>query len=216
MARSRFLALAAATALAALPAPAVAQLNWHPAVGVLAGWNSSTVQGTGISSIKARSGFMAGAMLDAYPRARFSVQAEVQYTQKGAKGIRSDTAAIVPTPLNADVRVDYVEVPVLLRLNGNKLGGLVTPHLLAGPYLAFKAGCSVSGGSSSVPTPVACTDFGDFRYNDYGGIAGVGADFRMGRTTFITGVRYEWGGRDVVDRTTQKNRVLNVLAGFRW
>jgi hypothetical protein len=195
---------------------AMAQAQWQPSFGIFGAWNYTTAQGSDVQDAKYRSGFMAGVLMDAWPKSRWSLQPEVQYTQKGAKYEGADTSGTTITPFTEEIKLSYVEIPVLLRLNGDEMNGMFTPHVLAGPFVAFKSGCSVSASATGVTMSTNCSGL-DLNSVDYGATVGVGGDFRVaGSQKFIAGIRYEWGFRDIPKDASVKNRGFNFLVGWRW
>ena len=162
-----------------------------------------------MKNIKTRVGIAGGAFVTIGVSRNFAVEPEVLYAQKGVK--TSDATA------TAKIKVSYVELPVLLKLRvPGKSGGIVVPHVYAGPYLGFKAGCRISGTGGSVTVSGACEDqpFAvKIKSTDFGATFGGGVD--VGRA--IIDVRYDLGLSKIGNNTSNndvKNRVFYLLAGW--
>ena len=127
------------------------------------------------------------------------------------------------TSLNADIKMDYVELTVLARVGFPLSGDRVSGHLLAGPALGLRSSCefgvSVSGPDvSAVDVDSDCEEMEfDFRPLDFGLAAGAGID--IGLTDSIDahlGLLYTLGFADIsedVDDST-KHRALTIQAGL--
>jgi hypothetical protein len=111
---------------------------------------------------------------------RLGVWIEGYYRQKGADGLAALAGGAAPT---LDVGLDYVEVPVLVRLDLTAPGSRVRPYLHGGPAFGWRIDCSVSlaSGAGAGPTP-DCDDLlgGDLEstLRDYeqGLVVGGGVD----------------------------------------
>ena len=123
------------------PIVANAQVDSRWQFGVKGGISISTHDASGDwpHDTDHRTGFDAGAFVSwrfAFPTA---LMLEVHYVQNGHKGIDgwdSETSGGPPAP--ADFRIDYVSVPVLLKVD-MPVGELPT-YLLLGPHFNFKVG----------------------------------------------------------------------------
>jgi hypothetical protein len=178
--------------------------------GVLAGAAFAKVGGSDVTGdVKTRVGIAAGGFVTIGISKNFAIEPEALYVQKGAK--RTETGETFK------IKISYVEVPVLLKLRfpGNS-GGVVVPHIYAGPYLGFKAGCNITGTSGSVTLSAKCEDQAfDFKVKstDFGATFGGGVD--VGRA--IIDVRYDLGFSKIPDSSTDnnvKNRVFYLLVGW--
>ena len=203
------IALALLAAATAVPLPARAQSH-RPAFGLYAGVDNSTMKGDSVPGPLHKSGFLGGAFLTWALSDRLALQPELVFAQKGVTTLDARPKGIVST----DIRVSYVEIPLLLRINGAALHGGVTPFALLGPEIALKAACSVAvGGLSGRYT---CKDVGDgLEAGDFGGIAGAGIDFRIGTRIYSLSARYDYGMSNVVKNNAAKNLSFGVLLGMR-
>ncbi|HEV8195556.1 MAG TPA: porin family protein [Gemmatimonadales bacterium] len=177
--------------------------------GVLAGATFAKLGGkdTEGENIKNRTGFAGGGFVGLGVSKNFEIEPEVLFVQKGAKASE--------TGFTENLKVSYVEVPVLLKLRfPGKSGGTVVPHIYAGPYLGFKAGCHLSGteGSTSFSGNCADEDF-NIKSTDFGATFGGGVD--VGRA--IIDVRYDLGFSKISDDVSSndiKTRTLYLLVGW--
>jgi hypothetical protein len=173
--------------------------------GVLAGATFAKVGGkdTEGQNIKTRVGIAGGGFVGIGVSKNFEIEPEVLFAQKGAKA--SDVSS------TTNLKVSYVEVPVLLKLRfPGKSGGTVVPHVYAGPYLGFKAGCHVSSTGSSG----SCTDEDvNIKSTDFGATFGGGVD--VGRA--LIDVRYDLGLSKIGNDTSNndiKTKTFYLLVGW--
>jgi hypothetical protein len=155
-------------------------------------------------------GFAVGGFVGLQVTPGFAIEPEVLYVQKGIK--------LDATAGNAKVKIPYFEIPVLAKFRIAAKGqSIVSPHLYAGPALAFKAGCHVKGtgstGTISEPCDAAGIDV-RIKSTDFSLAFGGGVD--VGRA--IIDVRYDLGlskiGDDPSGNNDVKNRTLYLLAGW--
>ncbi len=176
--------LVALAALLAVPA-ASAQTTF----GLRAGLNVSDLTGDNIPNTQPRLGFTGGAYANIPVGAPgLSIRPEVSYSQKG---VASDNNSV-------EYRVDYVEIPVLVRYaapitdSGLMLGGYV------GPTLAYKVSEEVAGSGGSINTDV-------FKKTDVGAALGV----TLGAGAFGVDGRYTLG----LSRATNEGALADVRNG---
>jgi opacity protein-like surface antigen len=130
----------------------------------------------------------------------FLIQPEVLYTQKGARYEVAGEEAVI--------KLDYVEVPVLLK--GRFGSGGVKPSVFAGPAMAIK----VSGKSEFRGEE---EDAEDVKSTDFGVVFGAGLDFAVGSGAFTIDARYTLGLTtfvDVPDPDDVKNGVWTFSVGY--
>jgi hypothetical protein len=182
--------------LAASVSPVLGQAtSASPVWGVYAGYNSATAGGSGSSGYSSMSGFVVAGTADWVLDGPWSLQGEVQYTQKGA------------SYSGHTITLSYAEVPVLVRYALPDWGEGNTPFFLLGPDLAFKASCSVSGGGTC-GSQVSSTDFG--------ATGGFGMDFKSGSHSWNLAVRYDYGFTEVNSGSSIYNRVFTAAVGWKW
>jgi hypothetical protein len=111
---------------------------------------------------------------------------------------------------------DYIEIPVLLKINIPIEGSKVHPHVYAGPAVAFKASCkieaSIAGGTSA---SVDCEDAGLLiKSTDFGVAFGGGVSVDVGGAEVGVDVRYTLGLTSVDDEPDPysiKNKVISIM-----
>jgi len=196
--RGLFRLLLCATAVLVPAVSAHAQTQF----GGIIGATFSTLRG--IDGLDTRTGLIGG--LSLVSGGALGLQTGLLFTSKGAKGSTS----------NADgVQLDYVEVPLALRLSLGQ-GSNINPHVYAGPYLGFKIDCKVEGFSGD------CDDIPGVSTKsvDIGGVVGGGLDFSFGPLVLITGLRYGFGISTVADfefgsvRESAKNGSFAIYTGL--
>lgn len=211
--RMRSVVTAAAIAAGALPGLAWAQASSADPVrfGVLAGFNSSTVGGKDAEDPDRRTGFVGGISLLLPFGGGWGIRPEVLYSQKGAKYPLGSEEGF---PGKATVKLDYIDVPVLLQYEARTEGG-IRPQVYAGPSVGFKARCKVEGSAGGASVSMDCGDADvDIKSADFAGVVGGGLAFPVGDHFAAVGVRYQHGFTDLTSDATVKNRVISVYAGF--
>ena len=211
MNRRQIVPIAAAAFLVAafVPAPASAQ---GFEVGVKGGINVATITWSGSDPtpvISSRKGGILGGYV-AKDGKKFGVAAEVLWSQKGAHLDFSQTGNI----FTADVKLDYVEIPVLGRYNIPY--GQTLIHIYAGPVFAFSVKDEVTSTSRTTTqtTPATViTEDANAESTDVGIAIGAQVDVHK----FLVDVRYNWGLMDVAkDDAKVKNRCFSAMFGFRF
>ena len=197
------------TAGLALPSVAVAQDVPPIRVGLLGGVNFSTLRGDDDEGLKTRTGLLAGATVVKPFRNGLGLEIDALYSMKGAKADEDGSSFVT--------KVDYLEVPVMLRYDASSTG-TVTPHFGAGVSLAYQVRCKVEESSGSMSVSANCSELEDeqditFKKFDVGIVAGAGVDFKSGSTTYTIGARYTFGLTDLTDQANLRNRALQLFAG---
>ena len=175
--------------------------------GVLAGGVFAKVGGSDApDNIKTRVGIAAGGFVTIGVSKNVAIEPEALFVQKGAKQEESG--------VELNVKVSYVEVPVLLKLRFPG-SGTVVPHVYAGPYVAFKAGCHFSASQGSTSASGSCEEQPldtKLKSTDFGATFGGGVD--VGRA--IIDVRYDLGFTKIGDPSEPdiKNRAFYLLVGW--
>jgi hypothetical protein len=102
-----------------------------------------------------------------------------------------------------DVDLDYIEIPLMLRVKFLML------RAYAGPNLAFEIDCKTSGDPAPGGVVFSCSDTENF---EFGWKVGAGGKLLI----FSLDLAYEWGTRDVwgIDNGSIKNRAFQVTAGI--
>lgn len=175
--------------------------------GIKGGLNFANLAGAE-DDLDSRTGVHAGLVLDfSFPLSPIGIESGIYYSQKGAE--------VSEAGATATWKLDYIEVPVLAKINVGPPGPF-SPHFVAGPYAAYNINSEydISAGSAS-----ASEDFSEFTSEiDFGGVIGVGADFSLGITKLNIQGRYSRGLIDIndngVDGDGEYNSVFSISAGI--
>jgi outer membrane immunogenic protein len=183
--------------------------------GVKAGVNLASFRGefADLADAKTRAGFVGGGFVAFGFAPDLAVQVELLYTQKGAKfeSVGMDDEGS-PTGRTYDtfVKVDYLEVPVLLR--GTLLRGApVQPMYLVGPTAGINLGGTVESDG------LHDADLDDLKSVDLGLVLGAGAGFKLGGRKATAEFRYTTGFTDIYDlvgNAESINSVFSLMAGI--
>lgn len=159
-------------------------------IGVVAGLNSSGVSTDDpeFSDTQRRSAYIGGAFISVGLLDYLSIRPEVVYSQKGV--------SVIEAPFQFDINVDYIEVPLLVKLTTPRPVGFIRPHLLAGPALSFQSACWIY--DSEDDDDYDCDELDvNVEAQDFGLVVGAGVDAELGRAVASIGGRYTIGTRTV-------------------
>ena len=209
MPRTPWTSMAAVAALMLIPVmPLRAQR-----IGIVAGGTFSHVSGLANVTAKSREGTMFGATITLPLSKGVALQPEALFINKGS-------AFDVSGGGTRNVKLDYLEVPLLLRFDRH-LTSAIGPHFYLGPSVGFNLSCSVTVSGSGIPKSASdCTrdDFFHPAALDWSAIAGAGLDLSIG-VGVTGGARYGVGLANVSkdDGTAlqqrARNGTLTVYAG---
>ena len=197
--------IATAAALTAFT-PAQAQLT----AGIMAGVNSSSLSISDLPSVEGTSsqtGFMAGGWVGMHLGSMIALQVEGFYTQKGTK-LTSSGSTI------GTIKVDYVEVPVILRV-GIPIIPVISPYIYGGPAIAFNVSCKSQpeGGTSTDCDDPTGIDT-EIKSTDFSGIIGLGIQL----SRFLIAIQYDHGFDNIIVQDTgteeANNRTWTLKGGF--
>ncbi|QJR36675.1 porin family protein [Gemmatimonas groenlandica] len=207
----RILSAAVLAAGIAIPAFASAQSTAAPRIGVIGGVNLAKVGGDDVDEAGTRTGLLAGVSLTKPLSGAFSLELNGLFSQKGAKDLEEGT--------NAALKLNYLEVPILLRYDVKTTGG-VHPHFSGGVSLGYQTGCKISASDGGVSGEVSCSllegeDGTDVKKFDVGLVAGAGLNFALANNRMFTvGARYNYGLSDLFEDASVQNRAIQLYAGF--
>lgn len=194
--------------------------------GIMVGTNVSTVseaeRGVGVVASAAydktkRIGLNAGVFLNVPLFGGLSLQPEAHYSQQGVTLTQKNTT----NAAKATFKVDYAEVPLLLRLDLAK-GSFIHPVLYGGASGAFRVTCDIDLTAGSTSTKQSCsenttsTSKDPITKYDVSAIGGAGfAVNALGRSYTLTG-RYTQGLSNISTATaagssTAKHSVVSIL-----
>ncbi len=187
-----------------------------PSFATLAGAEEAIRNDFGVPGLEVSSTTRSGLAAGGFFRLGFgpaSLQTELLYVQKGGGGevsIPGEGSASI------DLELDYVEVPVLLRLAVPV--GLFRSYIFAGPAVSFEVGCQVRFEVLGESETEDCEDDFDRSTTDVGVMAGAGFALPVGIGRILLEARYNVGLVNLEDdpegNNDIKNRALNVFAGF--
>ena len=173
-------------------------------VGIKAGASFGDISNKGLlpGNLKHRTGFAGGLYFGSGGLIGFGV--EGLYAQRGAE---SDE-----TTATADTKLDYIDVPVYLKIRIPTPG--IKPFIYAGPQVSYEVKCRTGAG-------VDCGDYGTTGRSrwDYAGVIGAGIRLGGGNLGFGIEGRYVYGLKDlkpstVTSSSSYKNRSFLLLASI--
>jgi len=162
--------------------------------GLIGGVDFSTLAGSDVSNTSSRTGFMGGAFLGVMVGRSVEVEPEVLYSMKGSSFTDTDTT----------IALDYIEVPILVKLHLQEEGGM---YLLAGPAADFHVSCKAIAAVS-----IDCSDLGLSPNMTFGGIIGLG--YTRGHLGIEGRYDFDFSDALALDQFTNldaKNRVWAIL-----
>ena len=178
-------------------------------LGVRAGVNLSNVIKSGDSdfSTGSKMGFNAAVFADLPLAAVFSIQPEVQFSQKGFKS----TGTFLGAPYEYKQTTNFIEVPVLA-----KIKPVPSFAILAGPQFSFLTSTTTkfNVNNTSYEDKVK-TENDNLRKNILGGVLGLEAT----ASNFVVGLRYNMdfqqnNGDGTSTTLKYKNQVTSLYVGF--
>lgn len=196
----------AATAVVLFPllASPLAAQQWS--IGVLGGANRSTAVGSDADGFNARIGVAGGAQVVRTLGGNLALEVNALYSMKGAKQEGQGSTA--------DVRLAYLELPLLLRVGSNSRG-TIRPFATVGASAGFQLSCTVQATAMGMSGSADCDEVADFRSFDATLIGGAGIDASLGPGIMTLAVRYGHGMQSIVNEAEVRNRAFTILAGWR-
>jgi hypothetical protein len=201
------LLLAAATGLAA---PLSAQTTLGVKAGVSIADISASEEGTDVS-FDSRTGFIGGGFANFQLGETFFLQPELLYAQKGAKDAFDG--------IDSTIKLDYLQIPVLLGAAFGIGDGGITPRVFAGPQVGFELSCNVSAEIEGISASADCTEAEiETKSVDFGLVFGAGLGIPVGGFEIVIDGRYDLGLTNVDDSdstfdVSAKNRAWEFMAG---
>ena len=173
--------------------------------GIKAGVNFANLHGSDVrSGLDSRTGIAGGLYLRYGIGTALYIQPEVLYSMKGSKTTVADTTTTL--------KLDYIEVPIMLKYAFQGSGSSITPNIGVGPAFAFK----VSAKDSEDPGQTADVS-SDFKGFDLGLAFAGGLDFAAGPSAVSLDVRYTMGLSKIGNSTptpSVKNGAWTVSVGY--
>lgn len=214
----RIVGMVAAIAMMGVPVGgAVAQgvplVPKRPTIGIMGGVNLAKISGNDVTSADNRTGFLGGVFVTFHLTNTFAIQPEAIYSQRG-------TSENSDPNFDATIKMDYIDIPVLLRYDIPVVGP-IRPFFLAGPAFGIQTKCTIGIEGQGVSASADCDQFSEdpeasfeSKTFDLSGVFGAGLDFRLGGHTLMVGARYQHGFSDVVKDASAKSRTWSVVAGL--
>jgi hypothetical protein len=153
----------------------------------------------------------------------FAIQPEVLYAPKGATD--QGEVAEPEEAVELTFKLNYIEVPLLLKARIPVKNSAVTPSLYVGPVVAFETKCEVEATNASLSVSASCDTIGEFgeenietKSVDFGIALGAGLAIPVGPVVLVGDVRYTLGLTDIndtaaLDEVNIKNRVWSFSVG---
>lgn len=185
------------------------------AVGIKAGANLAGLSGAdGTGTV---TGLAAGAYLGFGLGDRLALQVELGYGIRGGADVPVGANALDDAASRSDLRLAYIEVPLLLR--AGYPGERLLPSIFLGPYAAFLGSCrlTLEDGSEGPCDDEDRAAWFEPRSTDYGLMVGGGLDLALGESTVFVDVRYALGLLSIqggTDGMELRNAGLTITGGF--
>lgn len=159
-------------------------------------------------------GFSGGLFFDFELDNDFSLQPEISFVQKGLK--INDVYLTFPSPsgpFNYSYNIDYVEAPVLLKLNTN-LCPSIDGNIFVGPFLSFLLDARNSFAGQNFPAFLNYAPYTN--YVDFG--LTLGAGLEIGKV--MIDVRYDFGltavdQKNIMITNAGQNDSFCIQVGYR-
>jgi Outer membrane protein beta-barrel domain len=175
-------------------------------LGLKAGGNIANLNGSDAGNTDSKFGFAFGGFFMYQFSPLFAVQPEVYYTMKGA----TQKEDLGFGTINYTLSLDYIEIPVLLKLVIPVRGSNVDPAIFAGPFVGFnttaKAKTEYNGQSQE-------SDIQDVKSTEFGLQFGGGLGFNVGRGELGVDIRYILG-LTTLDNSSANADVKNGVINF--
>lgn len=211
-----------ATALLILSfaAPASAQL------GIKGGVNLTNFVGDDADKYESTPGLNLGASLSLASLGPVQLLGEVYYRQKGAEYDLTDPSSLGNPGGQGgtfEIGLDYVEIPLLVRLDLRGPGSRVLPYLVGGPAFGWQLDCGVSASGTDGTTQPDCDDltenFGNtIRNYEAGLVLGGGLAFNVARLGAVSlDARYTRGLSKIGeggDALNIRNQAFTLMLGY--
>jgi hypothetical protein len=188
-------------------------------LGVRGGFSSTKANWDGEEAITTdwNSNFHIGGLVMADLHELFTLQLEAWYARKGTGAEFSDADAVV------NYSLAYLEVPLLAKLRIPTGSGVrLSPHLFAGPAIAFELSCNISGTVMGIPLDEDCDapDLGvERKTTDVSLLFGGGLEIQAGPGAVLLDALCNLGLKNLNDDSEApddavKNRAFMVSAGY--
>jgi hypothetical protein len=183
-------------------------------IGPKGGFTKTTLSGTDAESINDKTSWFVGTFVNIKVASILSFQPEILFTERGADYISSN--------VRNSFSMQYIEVPLLTKLNFPIGSEVIFPHVLVGPNVAFRT--NVNNTSRDTGTGVEVPrSTSDIKKVDIGGLAGIGVDFEPRGSSgiyFTVDGRYGFSFQGISNKTDiqqikHSGWIFSVGIGFR-
>lgn len=182
----------------------ITPLNAQMQIGPKAGLNIANFVGDDANffgkDFESRTGFTGGIFFMFQFSSLFAIQPEAYYTMKGAtlSGENSDIT----------FSLDYIEVPVLLKLIIPVEGSNIRPSVFAGPSVGFNTTAKIKSEfeEQDIKEDVKSTDFGL--------VFGGGIGIMIGKNELGFDIRYILGLSSLDDTSSNADDIKNAVINF--
>ncbi len=178
--------------------------------GLTAGINFATLRGadTDGASTDGRVGIAVGAFGSFLISDNLAFQPEILFIQKGADFTTAGTTA-------AAIRLDYVQIPVLLRFRIATGEASAVPFVIVGPSIGIKIGCDAGVNTGGGFVSQGCDDISTTgpSSTDFSAIVGAGVEIK----NLVLSVRYDYSLSSLhltSDSDEIYNRGFAIMAAF--
>jgi hypothetical protein len=182
-------------------------LNAQMQIGPKAGLNIANAVGDDADffgeSLDSRTGFSGGIFFMYKFSNLFAIQPEAYYTMKGA--------TLDISNVKVTFTLDYIEVPVLLKLFIPVEGSNVRPSIYAGPSIAFNTTSKLKAEENGQSEEIDLKD--DTKSTEFSLAFGGGIGFMVGNNELGFDVRYILG-LSSIDDTGSNDDVRNAVISF--
>ena len=175
------------------------------ALGPKVGASFSGFRGEDAGNISFRKGVVGGLFVAISPVPFFTIQPELLLQQKGAVNENDNFN------FKEDVKLGYLNFPVLLKLRLPLADNSLFPHIYAGPQFSYKLKSEYA--VSSLDTVNVFRDL-DLRSYDLGGVFGFGLDVELNHLFITADFRYALGAVNLSDESLLKNKDISIMAGI--
>jgi hypothetical protein len=182
--------------------------------GVKGGLNIANLGGSDIEGADSRTAFVFGVFVDVPLSDILSIQPEALYSMQGAK----DKGDLDGTTADFTLKLDYIQIPVLVKVNVPVEGSNVKPSIFAGPALGINTTAKAKIESGGVSAEVDLKDLdAPIKSTDFSLVFGAGIGFGAGSMTIGFDARY-WLGLSSIDDSAAngdiKNKVIQFMASL--
>ena len=202
----------AALSLGFAPAAHGQSVHLGPRFGLNFANNGGDIQNT-----KTRTAIGLGAALEVDFSRFFALEIDALFSMKGSRL----ESVVNNVPIEARLKLSYLEMPALLKLLVPVEGAALRPSLYGGPVLSVRTGCTIEQRAPNQTVSNGCTSPPNnlqTKALDFGLVAGAGLGFGLGPGTLGFDLRFGFGLTNINDTPASvqdlTNRVIQVMAGY--